>query len=1305
MKNKKVLSLLLALVIVFSSVGNALAATFDLYHKIEVENDTRFIDFARKPSVFRKVAGDLDNYLQKHRDGNYYSAKEIDEEMQKGAPNASEAIKNLEPYIEIKDSQGATEIDTALNNNHAEYDESKYTPESWEEYISARNELEAIKNQRFEKESIVNEKIAKLTELKEDLVLLPTVDLSELRDLVEEGENLDLSSYTPESSAAYLGAVGEGRNILNNPVNTTEEEVVATVSKIKEKKALLETNYALEVQSIIKPATITVKEGEEIILPTSVFAVMTDNSHKEVAVNWHESITSEETGTYEIQGTAERLQTSQKILVVTKEDFVDKSHLVDAIRRGQALSESKYTPVSYRDLREALENGNQVNDNINATAEEVAAATDRITNAIIALVEQTESDRIVYVENPVKITVNLNEEVVMPQRVTVVLNSGIKIEKPVAWIPSIIDTSTPGIKTAEGRVEETNQRSTLTVEVKETAPTVDKSELQNAITRGEEVNRDLYTPVSLAKMDQALSWAKKVKQMEDTTQGTVDSAKDRLNTAIDELETKPEIPEITNLKPEVDQNVKAGDQVTISFNAPTGGSAGYRIVLPGSVNNSVNTPNMEEKTPGYYEAIWEVPQGFNGRGMLVFISYTDLNGTNAFATAEGKINVTQELVVTYKLENSEITEEVSRGEKPVNTPTESDKEGYLIESWKMDGKTVNPREIIIHENKTFEAVYSKDEAQWIKVDFKLPEGVAFEDGAKTEFEILKSKSPAEQEVSIPAHKEDTVPVGKKLLWDVDLNTALNSHTTFTAELVKDEGQFKTITVVPGENGKLNSPEVDTFEVLKTVSDEEVITQAKELVKANDNYIIDEATLTENTVNISFKKDENKWVNVIFKNGESVIAQHNVAIGQSYKDAGITLPEITDIPVGQKVEWTPSFDEDNNIIKPLEGNDIVYTANFVEDETQYTTIIISTGANGSLVDDSQNSLKVLKTATWKDIKAQAEALVQADENYILDKFILGESEVQDDSNIVENGNYQAKFIKDADKWIDITFKKGEHGKLKLKAETQDSDIVVNVAKGTSIEEVLSKEDIEVVNDTGYLFDKWDPEVTTIDGTSTEFTAQYKKDPAGWVTVKFEVEENGRFEEGEVADQEVLKGTPWSEITAPTPKANEGYVFDKWTPVLPTDPTTQINDSVTYVASFRAVDNLSYDIKLVQVDETGNVILDGHGKPVEIKPTETVENQSYGTNVTVDAPTLENFNLISANEVSITISLDNSENVAIFKYRAKPEAIKKAKDEMAGQAKVGVESVSSGIMISALVLTKKIELFTLTLRILRRMRFKN
>ncbi|MCF6462111.1 hypothetical protein C3E89_01785 [Clostridium sp. Cult1] len=97
-------------------------------------------------------------------------------------------------------------------------------------------------------------------------------------------------------------------------------------------------------------------------------------------------------------------------------------------------------------------------------------------------------------------------------------------------------------------------------------------------------------------------------------------------------------PTITNILPNEDVELRAGDTLDISFNAPTGGSGYYRIMLPfGPSSNEPGTPMTEED--GLYTGTWTVPEGLVATDLQVQVIYISEYGNKVSAIASGRITV------------------------------------------------------------------------------------------------------------------------------------------------------------------------------------------------------------------------------------------------------------------------------------------------------------------------------------------------------------------------------------------------------------------------------------------------------------------------------------------------------------------------------------------------------------------------------------------------------------------------------------------------------------------------------------------
>lgn len=99
-----------------------------------------------------------------------------------------------------------------------------------------------------------------------------------------------------------------------------------------------------------------------------------------------------------------------------------------------------------------------------------------------------------------------------------------------------------------------------------------------------------------------------------------------------------EAPKITNILPEKDVELKAGDVLTVSFNAPTGGDGYFGLMVStGLEKDEVGIPMTE--VDGLYEGTWTVPEGLTSTGLKVQVTYISEFGHKVTDFAQGKVKV------------------------------------------------------------------------------------------------------------------------------------------------------------------------------------------------------------------------------------------------------------------------------------------------------------------------------------------------------------------------------------------------------------------------------------------------------------------------------------------------------------------------------------------------------------------------------------------------------------------------------------------------------------------------------------------
>ncbi|KAB3530008.1 S8 family serine peptidase [Alkaliphilus serpentinus] len=97
-------------------------------------------------------------------------------------------------------------------------------------------------------------------------------------------------------------------------------------------------------------------------------------------------------------------------------------------------------------------------------------------------------------------------------------------------------------------------------------------------------------------------------------------------------------PVITNLQPQEDIELRAGETLEISFDAPTGGAGYYRILLPFEpASDNLGVPMIE--VDGVYSATWTVPGGLVASNLQVEVVYVDEHGYQVSKIATGRVTV------------------------------------------------------------------------------------------------------------------------------------------------------------------------------------------------------------------------------------------------------------------------------------------------------------------------------------------------------------------------------------------------------------------------------------------------------------------------------------------------------------------------------------------------------------------------------------------------------------------------------------------------------------------------------------------
>ena len=139
-----------------------------------------------------------------------------------------------------------------------------------------------------------------------------------------------------------------------------------------------------------------------------------------------------------------------------------------------------------------------------------------------------------------------------------------------------------------------------------------------------------------------------------------------------------EEPVITNIQPSEDVELKAGDELTVSFEAPTGGKGYFRLLLP-MLNRTETIGIPMTEVDGLYSGSWTVPEGVIAKGVEIQVVYISPFGSEVTALAEGRVDIipeAEEISIT-NIQPSENVELKAGDELTVSFNAPAGGEGYF----------------------------------------------------------------------------------------------------------------------------------------------------------------------------------------------------------------------------------------------------------------------------------------------------------------------------------------------------------------------------------------------------------------------------------------------------------------------------------------------------------------------------------------------------------------------------------------------------------------------------------------------------
>lgn len=261
----------------------------------------------------------------------------------------------------------------------AKYVEGTYTPESFQILKDALAAAQSVIDNKASTQEQVDTAQRNLEEAIDGLA--KRADKEELIAAIQSAQAEEETLYTSESWSNLQTALANAVSV-NEDANATQEEVDAAKLALRTALANLEENSNPDGKpnkTRLETAIAEAKAEEEALYTPDSWKVMQD------ALTEAERVFADEEATQaEVTSARQALENA----VINLKKRVDRTALLAAIEAAESKDENEYTADSWSSLQTVLTEAKRVNEDGNATLEEVNAAKEALEEAIAQLLEK-----------------------------------------------------------------------------------------------------------------------------------------------------------------------------------------------------------------------------------------------------------------------------------------------------------------------------------------------------------------------------------------------------------------------------------------------------------------------------------------------------------------------------------------------------------------------------------------------------------------------------------------------------------------------------------------------------------------------------------------------------------------------------------------------------------------------------------------------------------------------------------------------------------------------------------------------------
>lgn len=471
------------------------------------------------------------------------------------------------------------DVDKKDEDNKKDEDKDKDTDSSNDDVADEENDEQVIQYTGGNSYKPVAPSQTPSTSYQDDKPSQPTkpdvivkTDFTQLRSLLAEYKNMDVTAYTPKSVSTFKNAIVHAEKILN-----TTSASQSTVNK--EIKVLQNAKNQLVLIADFTELAIQLKKAENIILekytPNSISALNKEIvSAKKVLNDKNSSQKSVDTITNLLKEKIESL--------ILRADF---TQLEETIKTANQIKDADYTDDSLAPMYQSLIKAKNVLKNLNASQSIVDKAYKDLNNTLKTLVkyiapDTTELNKLLvkakeYKENEysvssystLKTAITHAEKILSMKKVTEsqvnnaknqlqqaidnlsvdtlnlmveftkakLIDETVYTPKSYTVLKDVIDETEAFLQTQHKQYEIDAQTKTITTALNQLVKRADKKDLEQAINNAKSKYDGDYTEITLNALKQAVSDAEIIYADLNATQDEVSNATKEVNDAIKQL--------------------------------------------------------------------------------------------------------------------------------------------------------------------------------------------------------------------------------------------------------------------------------------------------------------------------------------------------------------------------------------------------------------------------------------------------------------------------------------------------------------------------------------------------------------------------------------------------------------------------------------------------------------------------------------------------------------------------------------------------------------------------------------------------